>query len=139
MFNRVGKNRNPILTAIGTARAFFSIKRWRLALSNKFGYFPLWIVASILQPRVRVPSTPSKILSIHIDLCRVEKTKINEKRPGLAHLKNTIVWWPISIFESGFLQCNVFLGDLIMTQLKMATQWAAQNSGSFNLNRICFQ
>ena len=41
---------------------------------------------SILPPRVWVPSTPSTLSSI-IKLCKVksEKTKINKKRPGLAH------------------------------------------------------
>ena len=40
---------------------------------------------SILPPQVRAPSTPSTLLSIYIDLCHVEKTKINKKRPGLSH------------------------------------------------------
>ena len=39
---------------------------------------------SILLPQVRVPSTPSMLLSIYFELCQVEKTKINKKRPGLA-------------------------------------------------------
>ena len=34
---------------------------------------------SILLPRVQVPSTPSMLLSIYIDLCHEEKTKINKK------------------------------------------------------------
>ena len=34
---------------------------------------------SILLPRVQVPSTPSMFLSIYIDLCHEEKTKINKK------------------------------------------------------------
>ena len=37
---------------------------------------------------VQVPSTPSTLLSIYIELCHVVKTKINKKRPRLADLKN---------------------------------------------------
>ena len=37
-------------------------------------------VPTILLPWVRVPSTPS--------ICHVERTKINKKRPELAHLNN---------------------------------------------------
>ena len=47
-----------------------------------------WVDSSlpvILLPRVQVPRTPSMLLSIYIDLCHVEKTKINKKRPGLAN------------------------------------------------------
>ena len=44
-------------------------------------------VPSILPPWVWVPSSPSMILTIYIDLCHVDKTKINKKRPGLAHFK----------------------------------------------------
>ena len=44
---------------------------------------------SIRLPRVRVPSTPSMLFSIYI--CHlnwnVKRTKINKKRPGLAHFK----------------------------------------------------
>ena len=45
----------------------------------------------ILPPRVRVPSTPSTLVLIFIDLCHGEKTKINEKRPGLAHFLTNCV------------------------------------------------
>ena len=41
---------------------------------------------SMLTPQVRVPSTPSMLLSIYIDLCHVEKTKINKQRPGVANI-----------------------------------------------------
>ena len=40
---------------------------------------------SFLPPRVWVPSTPSTLLSIYIDLFLVEKTKINKKGPGLVN------------------------------------------------------
>ena len=55
-------------------------------------------VPSKLLPRVQVPSTPSKLLSIYIDLCHMEKTKINKKRPG----------WPIfkTIQPSGHTACE---------------------------------
>ena len=43
---------------------------------------------SILPPWVWIPCTPSKLSSIHIDsYVMSKKTKINKKRPGLAHLK----------------------------------------------------
>ena len=44
---------------------------------------------TILPPRVRVPSTPSMLLSNYIDLCHVEKTKINKKEAGIDTLKNS--------------------------------------------------
>ena len=48
---------------------------------------------TILPPRVRIPSKPSKLLFhlqsnlCYICHCIVKRTKINKKRPGLAHLK----------------------------------------------------
>ena len=47
-------------------------------------------VPSILLPQVRVPSTPSLLLSFKVFVlffCHVKRTKINKKRMGLAHLK----------------------------------------------------
>ena len=38
---------------------------------------------TILQPRVRIPTTPSMLFSN----CNEKRTKINKKRPGLAYLK----------------------------------------------------
>ena len=47
----------------------------------------LWIRLSLPScgPRLEVPSSPSMLLSIYIDLCHLEKTKINKKRTELAH------------------------------------------------------
>ena len=49
-------------------------------------------VPTILPPQVRVPSTPSTLLSFIVKLVPYlsrEKNEINNKRPGLAHfLKN---------------------------------------------------
>ena len=42
---------------------------------------------TILPPRVRVPSTPSMLLSIYVDLCHVEKTKINKKGARIGPFK----------------------------------------------------
>ena len=48
---------------------------------------------TILPPRVRVPSTPSMLLSIYIDLCHVEKTKINKKEARIGpFLKRNIMF-----------------------------------------------
>ena len=44
---------------------------------------------TILRPQVRIPSTPSKLFSICIIEIVIE-TKINKKRPGLAHLKKRL-------------------------------------------------
>ena len=41
---------------------------------------------TILQPWVWVPSTPSMLYHLQY-ICHVKRTKINKKRPGLAHLK----------------------------------------------------
>ena len=38
---------------------------------------------SILPPWVLVPSTPSMLLPIYIDLYRVKKTKLNRKEAGI--------------------------------------------------------
>ena len=47
---------------------------------------------SILPPRVRVPGTPSMLLSICIWIvsCIYNRRKSTKKRPGLAHLKKQI-------------------------------------------------
>ena len=45
---------------------------------------------SVLLPLVWVPSKPSTLFSIFIDLCHLEKTKINKKRPRLDNLKKLI-------------------------------------------------
>ena len=44
-------------------------------------------VPNILPPRVRVPSTPSMLLSFIVlcYICHLKRTKINKKRPDLAH------------------------------------------------------
>ena len=45
---------------------------------------------NILPPRVRVPSTPSMLLSFIVKFVlylSCEKNEINKKRPGLAHFK----------------------------------------------------
>ena len=49
---------------------------------------------------VQVPITPSTLLSIYIWFlsCTLDKTKINKKRTGLAHLKNFI--WPFFPLET---------------------------------------
>ena len=48
-------------------------------------------VPSILPPWVRVPNIPSTLLSIYIDLCHVEKTKINKKEASIGPFKKHFV------------------------------------------------
>ena len=58
--------------------------------NKKFG--GATIAQWILPPLVRVPSTPSMLLSFIVKFVlylSCEKAKINKKRPGLAHFKNT--------------------------------------------------
>ena len=49
---------------------------------------------SILPLRVRVPTTPSRLISFQIKICTIfvcalwKRMEINKKRPNLAHLKN---------------------------------------------------
>ena len=46
-------------------------------------------VPNILQPRVQIPSIPPKLFfNLYYCNCNVKGTKINQKRPGLAHFYN---------------------------------------------------
>ena len=62
---------------------------------NALGVPPQHVDSSaptILPQWVRVPSTPSMLLSfiVFVLYWHVKRTKINKKRPGLAHLKNLL-------------------------------------------------
>ena len=81
--------------------------KYRYKNVNKFGWRErksVWVLGSrhssvvssaptILRPWVRIPSTPSMLFSICITYwnCNEKRTKINKKRPGLAHLKKSVM------------------------------------------------
>ena len=75
--------------------------------------------------RVRVRSTPSMLLSIYIDLWRVEKTKINKKRPWLAHKNQPQNCWsweilapPSCCFSLGLDAFGRNLGSILIRQTR---------------------
>ena len=49
---------------------------------------------TILPPQVRVPSTPSMLYHLWYlcYICHLKRTKINKKRPGLAHFFKKVRW-----------------------------------------------
>ena len=81
---------------------------------------------TILWPWVRIPSTPSNLLSVCIICnCNEKRTKINKKRLGLAHfLKNKKIYYQHSI--------ATLLNKLFMTS-------APQQNWRLALNTSCLQ
>ena len=78
---------------------------------------------SILPPRVRVPSTPSMLLSIYIDLCHVEKTKINKKEAGIGPFKKTE--------QMGTLACSGQFHTSMSCRGRLTKFHPSTSSGSF--------
>ena len=86
---------------------------------------------STLPPRIRVPSSPPMLLSIYIDLCHVEKTKIKQKEGGLALFLNNskrrtramVVKWSVcspftlTIRVRILLESRVFIVHIVWTKL----------------------
>ena len=65
---------------------------------------------SILAPWVQVPSTPSKLLSIYIDLCHVEKTKITKRgRDWPIFKKNRLACLVVKHFKSPTFKPNCII------------------------------
>ena len=63
-------------------------KRWKNDLpdcKSKLSSSVVLSAPTILWPRVRIPSTPSMLFSICIEIVMRKRTKIKKKRPGLAH------------------------------------------------------
>ena len=72
-------------------------KRWKNDLpdcKSKLSSSVVLSAPTILWPRVRIPSTPSMLFSICIEIVMRKRTKINKKRPGLSHFfkKNLITF-----------------------------------------------
>ena len=84
----------------------------------------------ILPPRVRVPSTPSTLLLIFIDLCNGEKTIINEKRPGLAHFLTNCVGLTYRRFRR-IVSCTLSLVQMTSAPTSSSsTQTSASHTSS---------
>ena len=99
---------------------------------------------SILPPQVRLPSTPSTLLSfivkfvLFLSLQCEKRTKVTKKRPGLAHFLKKVEHIHQLIFRRRLIGDTFLIGPILKFHDRKITRFAEPVVSTFLIIRVHF-